>query len=198
MGMIQPINSAKVILPLEWSVWFWLEPKLELWEWPDSRAVILNRPASQVRKIKSRSWIVSFVRFLPAWALSRKTDVHNLPITLGFLQNCKGEEGVLWLTWRQGGWDPQLQKSASNSLSFLRNSLVSFVLADPVQNHQSFFVGPRSCYLWQPTIIGSQFLLVHSDWLPSVLQTEDQQRRTDDFVCISSQLVSLIVHRHEC
>ena len=49
-------------------------------------------------------------------------------------------------------------------------------------------MGSWSYYLWQPTIIGSQCQLVHSDWLPSVLQTEDQQRRTDDFVYIISAI----------
>ena len=58
-----------------------------------------------------------------------------------------------------------------------------------IQNRRSFFIGPRSYYLWQPTIIGSQCQLVHSDWLPLVLQTEDRQRWTDNFVYIISAVV---------
>ena len=42
------------------------------------------------------------------------------------------------------------------------------------------------------TIIGSQCQLVHSDWLPSVLQTEDQQR-TDDFVYIISAVITFLL-----
>ena len=43
-------------------------------------------------------------------------------------------------------------------------------------NLLAFVICPWSYYLWQPTIIGSQCQLVHSDWLLSVLQTKDQQR----------------------
>ena len=44
--------------------------------------------------------------------------------------------------------------------------------------------GPWSFFLWQLTIFGSHCLLVLSDWLPLVLQTKDQQNRTDNFVSI--------------
>ena len=37
----------------------------------------------------------------------------------------------------------------------------------------TFFVGRRSFFLWQPTIIGSQCQLVLSHWLLSFLQTND-------------------------
>ena len=46
------------------------------------------------------------------------------------------------------------------------------------------------CFPWQPTIIGSHCQLVPSGWLPSVLQTEDQQKRTDNFVSITCTIGS--------
>ena len=52
------------------------------------------------------------------------------------------------------------------------------------------FVGHRSFFLWEPTIIGSQSKLALSDWLLSVLQTEDQWKGTDNFVSIISVYTS--------
>ena len=39
-------------------------------------------------------------------------------------------------------------------------------------------------------IIGSQCQLVLSHWLPSVLQTDDQRKRTDNFVYINIAFVT--------
>ena len=47
-------------------------------------------------------------------------------------------------------------------------------------------------FLWQPTIIGSHCQLVLSHWLPSVLQTEDRWKSTNNFVSIISVYVCFV------